>query len=105
MKNTVKISSPSKIFHNDEILHHIYSDSLKLFLWLYEVGIDVHEKHVITWEDNFIMTRASKNQVLATDYSLPEEIFVIDDDHNSNSLTTSGKHYNLRRSEAAAASL
>ncbi|XP_020251478.1 ATP-dependent DNA helicase MER3 homolog [Asparagus officinalis] len=69
------------------------------------IGVDVHQKHVITWEDNFVRSQARQNKVVASDYSIPEEIFVREVDHINNSLGTSGKHSTLKSSEIALASM
>jgi len=104
LKNTVR-SDPSLRFWSS-YLYNFATHPEWCFLWLYdEVGVDVHEKHEITWEANFIMTRARQNEVAALDYSLSKEIFVIEDNHNTDFLGTSETPYSLRSSEMAAASM
>lgn len=56
---------------------------IRLAFWLYlEVGLDVHEKFVITKEFSFTKTDEHGSKATTFSYFFPKEIYVIEDNKN-----------------------
>ena len=64
---------------------------IRLALWLYlEVGLDVHEKFVITKEFSFTKTDEHGSKATTLSYSSPKEIYIIEADNKNGPKATAG---------------
>ncbi|KAH0462845.1 hypothetical protein IEQ34_010420 [Dendrobium chrysotoxum] len=69
------------------------------------VGLDVHEKHVISREASSDITQAGRNEVRPSNYTIPKEIYSKNDVKTRNLLDKTEDNQELANSERASTSL
>lgn len=69
------------------------------------VGLDAHEKLVITKESNLRKSRAHGDQQAPNSYSLPKEIYVVEDDDNTGSQVPTEETQSSRKSKREVSSI